>query len=734
MRFAPLPWDMSHTVHLACYWSPTFPPLPPALRRPNPGAAPTTDAPAPADKTLTSPNANRAARRSRLQPKPLTTGPPPHVTARRAWREWRALGASGWVLRVLKDGLLLPWRRPPPAYAAPTIHQPPDVQAWGTTEVCRWVKQGYCRPATEAEARYARWQAATFVTDINRKPRLVVDLSPVNSWLHDRSFKYELLPNFITMLKKGDHMASWDVSDAFHHIRLAPRESARLAFRVGGDLYFPLTLPFGLKLAPWALTKLMRPVVQHLRSLGFLVLPYMDDFAISVDQAATVTEAQATKARQQAVALFRRLGLHVHPLKGAATGTTRLDLLGYTIDTTRCLLLLPLKRQQRIVGAAHSLLKSAAMDRRWVRARALRRFCGLAASATLAIPLSRLHLRSLFSSLGASKGRTRLTAAALRDLLWWSKLRSTVGIGRSLWESPTVMQLDTDACTTGWGAVRDQLTPARGFFDLATAHHHINRKELLAVIYALESFPSARGPGVVRIRTDSKVVMSVINSLCSRSPALHRDVAQLQQILVDRNLGIEATWLSSVENKWADRLSREMDSADWRIARSAWTCLDRAWGPMTIDRFATTLTTLLPRFNSAVACPGTEHVDTYTTTWAGDINYCAPPFAQAAAALRKCFQDRATAIFVLPLWPAQAWWRRAALRASAAVLLPDDATIYTRGRFTSPARPPSWQMVAFLFECGGTPPTEPPGGAWPTIPHWPPSARPALAPRLPPPS
>eukprot|EP00170_Pyropia_yezoensis_P007416 contig_30381_g7439 len=165
------------------------------------------------------------------------------------------------------------------------------------------------------------------------------------------------------MLKRGDHMASWDVSDAFRHIRLAPREQLRLAFRVRKTLYVALTLPFGLKLAPWALTKLLRPVIQHLRSLGYLILPYMDDFAISVDQPEPVSAAQATAAREFAVALFSRLGLHVHLTKETATGTCRLEILGFLIDTESCLLILPSSRRHKLVGAAHSLLGAAALDR-----------------------------------------------------------------------------------------------------------------------------------------------------------------------------------------------------------------------------------------------------------------------------------------------------------------------------------------------------------------------------------
>ena len=663
-----------------------------------------------------------------LQPKPPLVGLPPHETARRAWREWRALGASRWVLRVLTEGLLLPWRRPPPPFRAPPIPQSSELVAWATAEVGRWVANGFCRRATPAEAASAQWSCATFVTDVARRPRLVVDLSPQNAWLYDRRFRYETLPAFAAALKAGDHMASWDVSDAFHHIRLAPRECARLAFRVAGVLYFPLTLPFGLKLAPWALTKLLRPVVACLRSRGYVVLPYMDDFGISVSQAAPVTAADATAARADAVALFRRLGLHVHPSKGTATGTTRLEILGFVVDTVRQLLILPPERRRKLVGAAHSLLRAAAADRRWVRTRALQRFCGRAASAALAIPLARFRLRALFTAMAADRGRSRLPSRALADLVWWADLAAAVGLGRTLWEQPTAMSLETDASPTGWGAVRDELTPAQGFFSLATRAHHINRKELLAVLYAIESFPSVRGPGVVRVRTDSRVTMAVINALSSRSPRLMAEVRRLRALLRHRGLGIEATWLASVENVHADRLSREPDATDWQLTPAAFSSLSAAWGPFTVDRFATTLNAKLPRFNSVRACPGAEAVNAYEQPWAGELNYCAPPFAQAAAALRKCYHEVASAVFVLPAWPAQAWWRQAVLRAQVSVTLPTGAVTYTRGPWASSPTPPPWRMVALFLWRGGTPPTAPTGAPLPRIPSWPPSELPPRAP------
>jgi len=151
-----------------------------------------------------------------------------------------------------------------------------------------------------------------------------------------------------------------------------------------------------------------------------------------------------------------------------------------------------------------------------------------------------------------------------------------VAVRRALFQPPVTMELDTDASSYGWGAVRDGLTPARGFFSHAMRHLHINNKELLAIRYALESFPAATGPGVVRGRTDSRVVHGIINAMSLRSPRLMADVRDLHQLLKSRDLSLEASWLASVENMRADRLSRDLDYGGRSLAVPYFSPLDAA--------------------------------------------------------------------------------------------------------------------------------------------------------------
>lgn len=114
-----------------------------------------------------------------------------------------------------------------------------------------------------------------------------------------------------------------------------------LVFHQGRHFYEPLTLTFGLSWAPWAWTKLCRPVLAALRAAGFRGMGYMDDLAAAPPGPATASQAAATAGRAKAFRIFAAFGLQVAPDKGTTVGTHQLTLLGLILDTLRQLLLLP---------------------------------------------------------------------------------------------------------------------------------------------------------------------------------------------------------------------------------------------------------------------------------------------------------------------------------------------------------------------------------------------------------
>lgn len=171
----------------------------------------------------------------------------------------------------------------------------------------------------------------------------------------------------------------------------------------------------------------------------------------------------------------------------------------------------------------------------------------------------------------------------------------------------------------------------------------------------------------------------------------------------------------------------DLDSSDWHLRRDIFLELDRVWGPLTVDRFASSANRQLPRFNSLTAAAGSEAVNGWAQHWGGELNYVNPPISQLALVLPKLLQDRAAAVVIVPEWRAFPWWRELLVAAQESVFLPRAARLFTHGRWASRAKQPSWRTAALWIDGSVPAPTALRGGTSPRPPPWPPSARRAPA-------
>eukprot|EP00168_Porphyra_purpurea_P002330 TRINITY_DN1267_c0_g1_i3.p1 TRINITY_DN1267_c0_g1~~TRINITY_DN1267_c0_g1_i3.p1 ORF type:complete len:1085 (-),score=104.85 TRINITY_DN1267_c0_g1_i3:486-3740(-) len=375
----------------------------------------------------------------------------PFATLRCSAAAWAALGVSHWVLRTILYGLHIPWLTPPPPTRSKGYPMPAAELAWSLLEVQRWVDAGYVQRLTAAVGAGSLWVSPSFFV-LGGKDRLVVDLRLINKFIAQRTFKYQRLSRFLSTLLPDEYVVSWDVRDAFYHVRIWPAHRKYFRYVVGGTVYEPTVLPFGMRISPWAWTKVMRPVVAALRRRGHTVMAYVDDFAATGCGARPSSSTSATTGREGVLDLFRALGVHVHPRKGEAIGTRRLVLLGFLVDTHRRLVLLPADRLAKVVGMAKMLLSAAAAHSRRVPTRALSRFTGTAVSTTLAVPSARHYLRRLYTAQGGRhSGTTTLPHGATQDLTWFSHLRQNDCVGRARRGNPTLGDLTTDASPWGWG-------------------------------------------------------------------------------------------------------------------------------------------------------------------------------------------------------------------------------------------------------------------------------------------
>lgn len=81
-------------------------------------------------------------------------------------------------------------------------------------------------------------------------------------------------------MQKDDWLLKLDLKDAYFLVPMNPLHQEFLRFRFQGKACQFLCLPFGLSCAPRVFTKLMRPVIAHLREMGFRLIIYLDDILL----------------------------------------------------------------------------------------------------------------------------------------------------------------------------------------------------------------------------------------------------------------------------------------------------------------------------------------------------------------------------------------------------------------------------------------------------------------------
>ena len=79
------------------------------------------------------------------------------------------------------------------------------------------------------------------------------------------------------ILNHNDFLCTIDLKNAFLSVRLGNKSRKYVKFTFNGLLYQFTSLPFGLSLSPLIFTKIMEPVILHLRSKGYWSNIHLDD-------------------------------------------------------------------------------------------------------------------------------------------------------------------------------------------------------------------------------------------------------------------------------------------------------------------------------------------------------------------------------------------------------------------------------------------------------------------------
>jgi len=548
-------------------------------------------------------------------------------------------------------------------------------RAFLTIEAERCCASGAWRPATRLTH-----VTRAFIVYAKSKPRLVLDLRHLNSYVTPMACRMEGLTALRRLLRRHDYMFSVDVADAYHHIGFHDDDVHFFTFGLelmdGVRFFNTLVLNFGFTNSPAIFTEVMAAVVTHLRHpahsahhrsygvvkshmnapQGMHVLPWIDDFLFITD--GRLGYEHAVRMRDAVHSLFASLHVTLND-KGVFDPTHVMEKhLGFTIDAERALFLLTPSRVHAITHGAHRLLQA----QRRVQARQLASFCGLCEASGLALPLARFHLRELYDDLKQMQhwaATITLSKQSVADLRWWAQIKNSPHIGRAIWRPPQTRELWTDASSLGWGgtvAKRLGLAPAAGFWSRDEFELHITHKELIAVRLTVQHYLPALTGHRILLHEDNMAVCWILTNWVSRSPALMRELRTLWALLAANDIILHPQYIRSAENVLADAASRLAVSGDYALRRRLFEHAMAVWGWCTVDAFASTTTAQLPRYWTRHPSIGAEATDAFTQTWRGEKLWLHPPPALLPATLQLLSDSGAEAVVLAPLWASAAWF------------------------------------------------------------------------------
>ena len=249
-----------------------------------------------------------------------------------------------------------------------------------------------------------------------------------------------------------------------------------------------------------------------------------------------------------------------------------------------------------------------------------------------------------------------LSSEAKSDIQWWidsiSEAYNPVNHG-----DPDII-MTTDASLLGWGACLDGMTTG-GRWNPDEATHDINYLEMLAVLFALQSFSDKVSAKHIKLMVDNTTAVATINQMGTCHSNLNNKlVQQIWEWCILHGVWLTVAHIPGKSNTEADRESRlTRKETEWCLDRSIYSAvIQKLDVTPDIDLFASRLNHQLKPYIAYRPDPGALAVNAFHISWKEYTFYAFPPFCIIQRVLQKINIDQATGIIIVPNWPTQTWW------------------------------------------------------------------------------
>lgn len=483
--------------------------------------------------------------------------------------------------------------------------------------------------------------------------RFILNLKKLNDFMVAPHFKLEDWKTVTQIVSRNAFLASVDLEDAYFLIPIHRNFKKFLRFSFREQLYEFNCLPFGLSVAPYIFTRVMKPVIKELRSRGWQSVIYLDDILLMGD---SVSICKGNIA--DTTSLLQSLGFNINGKKSQLEPSRICKFLGFIIDTQCFCMRLPEEKRDKIRSSAKSL-----RTKPMVKIAVLAQFIGYLVAACPAVQygmvytkqLERRKVLALRKHNANYEQKVHIDVCIHEDLDWW--INNIDRANNPIREGKYVLEIFSDASLSGWG-ISCGGNYSHGWWSVEEKQDHINLLELKAAFYGLKCFAFALKSAEILLRIDNSTAISYINKMGSiRYQKLTKLSREIWQWCQDRNLWIRATYIKSSRNVQADRESRIIsEETEWELADYAFKEIVLCFGKPHIDLFATNINKKCQIFYSWFPDPEASAVDAFTVDWSCLKFYAFPPFALILKVIRKIINDQAEGVLVVPNWPSRPWF------------------------------------------------------------------------------
>ena len=348
-----------------------------------------------------------------------------------------------------------------------------------------------------------------FITPKSDKSyRFILNLEKLNTFIQTSHFKLENHKTASNLIERNCFMCKIDLKDAYYLLAVNKAHRKYLRFCYLGKLYEFTCLAFGLNVAPYIFTKLLKPVMAWLRKLGYVSAIYLDDILLFGN-----TYEECRQNFLITSNLLKKLGFIINEEKTVSTPSQKCVWLGLEFNSRNMTLNLTEERKLKMLSLITKFSKLNT-----VKVREFAQFIGSLISCCVAIEYSWLYTKaferekiiSLEKNYGNYDAYLKLNSNLKSDFDWW---KNNILLGKKDISYPTpLLEIFSDASLTGWGAVCNG-EKANGFWTDKEENDKINYLELKAAYYGLKCFARDQKHCHILLRIDNSTAICYINRM-----------------------------------------------------------------------------------------------------------------------------------------------------------------------------------------------------------------------------